>query len=126
MDFFHHLLVTKSFKWFWMGIPCISIPLITVFYKFPFLVLRCTLYTLLIFLMMLSVILLCMLLLCSTLIAMKLLIFDNNYGRLLNMKLTCETVWTVCTGAGSALLISVLEKLSLCHLTIRVAVVLLM
>ena len=77
LDVFHHFLETNSFRLFWMWIPCVSIQLMSVFGKFPFLVLCCTFYTLLIFLMMLFVILPCILLL-SMLIVIRLLIFGSN------------------------------------------------
>ena len=66
------------------------------------------------FLMVLSVILLSMLMiLLSTLNVIRHLICGNNQNWLLNLNLTYKTLWT---GAGSGLLISMLEKLNLFRL----------
>ena len=74
--------------------------------------------------MMLSVILLSMLMiLLSTLNVIRYLIYGNIYNWCLNLNLIYEAL---CTGVGSSLLISVLEKLSLFHLTGLIRMVLLM
>ena len=75
-------------------------------------------------LIMLSVIVLSMLMiLLSILSVIRHLIRGNNLNWLLNMNLICETLFT---GAGSGLLISILEKLSWFRLTGLVTLVLLM
>ena len=80
------------------------------FLKGLFLVLHFSYYTLMTFLMVLSVILLPMLMiLLSTLNTISHLICGNNQNWLLNLNLTYKTLWT---GAGSGLLISMLEKLN--------------
>ena len=100
---------------FWMGNLHRNIQLMLVFLKGLFLVLHFCYYTLMTFLMMLSVILLSMLMiLLSTLNVIMHLICGNNQNCLLNLNLTYETLWT---GAGSGLLISMLEKLNEFRLT---------
>ena len=76
------------------------------FLKAPFLVLHISYYTLMIFLM-LSVILLSMLILLSILCLIRHVICGNNLNWLLNLNLIYEILWT---GAGSGMLISMLEK----------------
>ena len=89
--------------------------LIQEFLKAPFLVLHFSYYTLMIFLMMLSVLLLSMLrILLSVLSVIGHLICGNNLNWLLNLNLIYETLWA---GVRSALLISMLGKLSWFHLT---------
>ena len=79
------------------------------FLKGPFLVLHFSYYALMTLLMIISVILLSMLmLLLSTLNMVRHLIYNNNMNWPQNLNLTYETL---STGAGSGLLISVLEKL---------------
>ena len=72
-----------------------------------------------IFLMMLSVILWSMLMIILSILSV---ICGNNCNWLLNLNLTCETLWT---GAKSSLLISMLEKLNWFHLTNLMTLVLL-
>ena len=80
------------------------------FLKASFLVLHFSYYTLMIFLMMLSIILLSrLMILLSILGVIRHLIYGNNLIWLLNLNLIYETLWD---GAGSGLLISMLEKLS--------------
>ena len=92
-------LVIGGFGLFWMGNLHKNIQLMLVFLKGLFLVLHFSYYTLMTFLMMLSVILLSMLMiLLSTLNVIRHPICGNNSNWLLNLNLTCETLWT---GAGS-------------------------
>ena len=94
------------------------------FLKNPSLVLLFSYYILMAILMMLSVILLSMkMILLSTLNVIRHLICDNSLNWLLNLNLTYVTLWT---GAGSGLLISMLEKLNQFHLTGLKALLLLM
>ena len=73
--------------------------------------------------MMLPVILLFMLMiLLSTLSVIRHLISGNNWNWLLNFNLIYQTQWT---GAGSDLLISILEKLNWFCLTVLITLVLL-
>ena len=103
-------LVIGSFGLFWMGNLHKNIQLKLVLLKGLFLFLHFSYYTLMTFLMMLSVILLSVLMiLLSTLNIIRHLICGNNENWLLNLNLTYETLWT---GAGSGLLISMLEKLN--------------
>ena len=92
------------------------------FLKAPFLVLHISYYTLMIFLM-LSVILLSMLILLSILCLIRHVICGNNLNWLLNLNLIYEILWT---GAGSGMLISMLEKLDWFCLTDLIILVLLM
>ena len=101
----------------------VNIQLMLELLKAPFLVLHFSYYTLMTFLMMLSVILLSMLILLSILSVIRHLICGNNLNWLLNLNLIYETLWT---GAGSGLLISILEKLKSFHLTSLITLVLLM
>ena len=90
------------------GVPQGSIPSPTLFLSF---------------LMMLFVILLSVLMiLLFTLNVIRHLIHGNNWNWLLNLNLIYMTLWT---GAGSGLLISVLEKLNWFHLTGLITLVLL-
>ena len=117
-------LVIGGFGLFWMENLHKNIQLMLVFLKGLFLVLHFSYYTLMTFLTMLSVILLSMLMiLLSTLNVIRHLICGNNYNWLLNLNLTYGTQWT---GAGSGLLISMLEKLSWFRLTGLKTLVLLM
>ena len=113
-----------SFEWFWMGSVHKNIQLMLGFLKGRFLVLHFSCYTLMTFLMMLSVIMLSMLMiLLSILSVIRHLICGNNLNWLLNLNLIPETL---CTGARSGLLISMLGKLNLFHLTSLITLVLLM
>ena len=102
--------VIQGFGWFWMGNLHKNIQLMLEFLKDLFLVLHFSYYTLMTFLMMLSVILrsMLMVLLC-TLNVIRHLICGKIWNWLLNLNLTYETLWT---GAGSDLLISIMEKLN--------------
>ena len=103
--------VIDSFEWFWMGSLHKNIQLMLELLKAPFL-------------MMLSVILLSMLMiLLSILSVIKDLICGNNQNQLLNLNLIYKTMWTE---AESSLLISMVEKLNLFHLTSLITLVLLM
>ena len=116
--------VIDDFEWFWMESFHKNIQLMQECLKGPFLDLHFSYYTLMIFLMMLSVILLSMLMiLLSILSVIRHLVCGNNLNWLLNLNLIYETLWT---GVRSALLISVLGKLSWFHLTSLIAIVLLM
>ena len=116
--------VIDSFESFWMGSPQKNIQLMLEFLKAPFFVLHFSYYTLMTFLMMLSVVLLYVLnLLLSILSLIRHLISGNNQNWLLNLNLIQETLWT---GAGSGLLISMLEKLNRFLLTGLITLVLLM
>ena len=87
-----------------------NIQLMLEFLKGAFLVLHFSFYKLMTFLIILSVILLFMLMiLFSTLNEIRHLICSNNWNWLLNFNLIYKTLWT---GAGSDLLISMLEKLN--------------
>ena len=100
--------VIVGFKWFWMESLHSNIQLMLEFLKVPFLVLDFSYYTLMTFLIMLSVILISMLMiLLSILGVIRHLICDNNLNWLLNLNLIYETLWT---GAGSGLLILMLEN----------------
>ena len=104
--------VIGGFRLIWMGNLHKNIQLMLVFLKGLFLVLHFSHYTLMTFLMMLSVILpsmLMMLLSTIYLYVIRHLICGNNYNWLLNLNLTYETL---LSGAGSSLLISILEKLN--------------
>ena len=118
------LSVIGSFGWLLMRNLHNNIQLMLEFLKGPFLVLHFSYYTLMTFLMMLSVILLSMLMiLLSILSVIRHLICGNNLNWLLNLNLIYETLWT---GAGSDLLISMLERLNWFHLTSLITLVLLM
>ena len=94
------------------------------FVKALFLVLHFSYYTLMTFLVMLSVILLSVLmLLLTTLSVTRHQICGNNQNWLLNLNLIYKTLWT---GAGSGLLISMLEKLNWFRLTDVITLLLLM
>ena len=100
--------VIDSFVWFWMGSLQKNIHLMLEFLKGPFLVLHFSYYTLMTFLMMLSVTLLSLLMiLLSTLSVIRHLNRSNNWNWLLNLNLNYETL---CTGAGSDFLISMLKN----------------
>ena len=119
---FVFFLVLEGFEWFWIGCLHKNIQLLLEFLKTPFLVLHVFYYTL-IFLMMLFVICLSkLMILLSTLSMIRYLICCSNQSWLLNLNLIFETLWT---GAGSDLLISVLEKLSFSHLSGLIALVVL-
>ena len=106
--------VIDGFEWFWMGNLHKNIQLMLEFLRALFLVQQFSCYTLMTFLMMLSVILLSMwIILLSALSLVKHLICGSK-SWLLNLNLIYEARWT---GAGSGLLISMLEELSLSHLT---------
>ena len=113
----------------WLWVICMAsvhknIQLMREFVKAPFLVLHFFYYTSMTYLMMLSVILLSMMMLpLSILNVIKHLICDNNLNWLLNLNLTYKTL---CTGARSCLLISVLGKFDWFHLTGLITMVLLM
>ena len=108
---FHLFSVIDSFEWFWMESLHKNNQLKLKFLKAPFLVLRFFHYTLMTFLIMGSVILLTMLMiLLCTLSMIRHMICGNNQRWLLNLNLIYERLWT---GAGSGLLISMLEKVNL-------------
>ena len=113
--------VIENFGWLWMGNLHKNIQLMLEFLKGPFLVFHFSYYTLMTFLMMLSVILLMMLL--SSIIVIRHLICGHNYNWPLNLNLIHETL---CTGAGTGLLISMLKKLSWFHVTSLIILMLLM
>ena len=95
--------------------------LMLYFLEAPFLVLHLSYYTLMIFLMMLYVILLSMpMILLSILSMIRHLICGNSQNWLLNLYLIYETL---CTGEGSGLLISMLERLNWFHLTSLITLV---
>ena len=107
--------VVDGFKWLWTGSLHKNIQLMLEFLKAPFLVLHFSYYTSMTFLMMLSVILLSvMMILLSILSVIRHLICGNNLNWFMNLNLIYGTLWT---GAGSGLLISVLEKLNWFRLT---------
>ena len=99
--------------WLWVildGKSSQEYPVNVEFFKALFLVLHFSYYTLMTFLMMLSVILLSMLMIIlCTICVIRHLICGNNYNWLLNLNLIYKKLWT---GAGSGLLISILEKLN--------------
>ena len=115
LAFFLLSSVIDSFKWFWKGSLHKNIQLMQEFLKAPFLVLHFSYYTLMTFLMKLSVILLSMLMILLSILRHQ--ICGNN------LNLIYETLWT---GAGSALLISMLGKLNCFHLSSLIILVLLM
>ena len=87
--------VIDDFEWFWMESLQKNIQLMREFLKAPFLVLKFSYYTLMIFLMMLSVILLSMLMiLLSILSVIGHLICGNNLNWLLNLNLIYEILST--------------------------------
>ena len=113
--------VINNFKYFWMGSTHKNTQLMLEFLKAPLLVLHFSYYRLITFLMMLSMILLSMLMiLLYTLNMIWHLFCGNNQNWLLNLNLIYETQWT---GAGSCLLISMLEKFNWFHLTSLIALV---
>ena len=115
--------VTGGFGWSWMENLHKDIQLMLEFLKGPFLVLHFTYYTLMTFLMMLPVILLSMLMILpSSLNVIRHLICGNNHNWYLNLNLIYEMLWT---GAGSSLLILMLEKLNWFHFTGLITLVLL-
>ena len=106
---FRLLSLIDGFELHWMGSLHKNIQLMLEFFKADFLVLHFTYYTLMMFLMMLSVILLSMLMiLLSTLKCDQTSNLWQQPELALNLNLIYETLWT---GAGSGLLISMLEKL---------------
>ena len=115
--------VIDGFGWFCKGSLHNNIQLMLEFHTDPFSVLHFSYYTLMTFLTMLSVILLSMLMILSTLNVIRHLICVNKLNWLLNLNLFYETLWT---GAGSGMLISMLEKLNLFRLTVIITLVLLM
>ena len=107
--------IIGDFECFQMGNLHKNIQLILEFFKALFLVLNFSYYTLIKFLIMLSVILLSVLMIQLSILSLRRhLICDNNQNGRLNLSLIYETLWT---GAGSGLLISVLEKLDQFGLT---------
>ena len=102
--------VKDSFDWFWMGSLHKNIQLMLEFLKGLFLVLHFSYYTLMTSLMLLSVILLSML-----------MILRSTVSVIRRLNLIYETLWT---GAGSGLLILLLEKLCCFYLTGLITVVL--
>ena len=100
--------------WFWMGSLHKNIQLMLRFLKGPFLVLHFSYQTLMSFLMLSVILLSILMMLLSTLNVIRHLICSNNQDWLLNLNLIYKTLWT---GAGSELLISMLEKLYLFCLT---------
>ena len=116
--------VIDDFEWFWMESLHKNIQLMQEFLKAPFLILHFSYYTLMTFLMVLSVILVYMLMiLLSTQSAIRHMISDNNLNWLLTWILSTRHCKT---GAGSGLLISILEKLNWIYLTGLITLVLLM
>ena len=104
--------VIEAFEWIWMGRLHKNIQLMM---EAPFLGLHFSCYALITFMMMLSVILLSVLMiLLSTLSTIKHLIFGSSNSWPLNLNLTYEAL---STEERSSLLISMLEKLNLFHLT---------
>ena len=101
-----------------------NIQLMLEFSKGPFLVLQFSYFTLMTFLMMLSLTLLSMLMMLLCILnVMGHLICGNNWNWLLKLNLIYERLWT---GAGSGLLISMLEKLNWFRLIDLITLVLLM
>ena len=107
--------VIDGFEWFWMESLHKNIQLMLEFLKGPFLVLHFSYYTSMTFLMMLSMIVLSILM-----ILLSILIVIRH--RFLNWNLTYQTL---CTGARSGLLISMLGKLNWFCLTVLITLVLL-
>ena len=102
-----------------------NIQLMSVFLKAYCCVLCFWYHTLMTFLMMMSFVILpsVLMILLSTLSVIKSQIRDNNQAWPLNCNWVWKTLWTV---AGSGLLISLLQKFNLFHLTSQKTVVLLM
>ena len=125
LTLFFLFLVIDDLKWFWIVGLHKNIQLMLEFLKALFLVLHLAYYTLITFLiLMLSVILLSLLIiLLSTLNEIRHLVCGNNQNWLLNLNLIYKKLQT---GAGSGLLISMLEKLSWFCLTGLITLVLLM
>ena len=116
--------IIDGFECFWMGSLHKIIKSMLKFAKVLSLVLHFSYHTLMTFLMILSLILLSMLMiLLSILRVIWHLICGKNYNCLLNLNLIFKTLWT---GAGSDLLISMLEKFSWFCLAALITVVLLM
>ena len=108
-DLFLLFSVISGFRWFWMESLFKNIRLMLEFLKVSFFVLlHLSYYKLMTFLMMLSVLLLLIILL-STLNLIRHLTCGNNHNWFLNLNLIYEMLWT---GAGSGLLISMLEQLN--------------
>ena len=113
-----------GFEWFWMENPHRNIQLMLEFLKGPFLVLHFSYYTLMTFLTMLSVILLSMLMILLFILSViRHLICGNNLNYFLDFNLIYETLWT---GIRSALVISMLGKLSRFNLTSLMTIILLL
>ena len=101
-----------------------NIQLMLYFLIAPFLVLHLSYYTLMIFLMMIYVILLSIPMIPpSNLTVIRHMICGSNWNWLLNLNLIYEILWT---GAGSGLLISMLDVLNWFHLASLITLVLLM
>ena len=113
-----------DFEWCWLGSFHKNIQMMLEFLKALFLVLHFYYYTYITFLMMLFVMLLSLvMILLSTVSVIRHLICGNNWRWILNLNLIYEILWA---GAGSDLLISMLEKLKLFRLTGIITLVLLM
>ena len=107
---FFSVIIIDGFKWSWMGSLHKNIQLMLYFLMAPFLVLHLSYYTLIFFLMMIYVILLSIpMILPSNLTVIKHMICGSNWNWLLNLNLIYEILWT---GAGSGLLISMLDRLN--------------
>ena len=119
----HLSSVIDSLEWFSMGILHKNIQLMLEFLKAPFLVLHFFLYTLMNFLIMLSVMLLSMLMILLYILSVIWHLICSNQSWMLNLNLIHKTL---LNGAESGLLISMLEKLNLLHLTGLTTLVLLM
>ena len=121
---FYLFVVIDGFMKFKMESLLKNIQLMLEFCKAPFFFPHFSCYTSMTFLIILFVILLSMLMiLLSTLSVIRHLICGNNSNWLLNLNLIPETLWT---GAGSGLLTSMLEKLTLSPLTSLMSLVILM
>ena len=115
--------VIDGFEWFWMGSLHENIQLMLEFLKASFSILYLSYYTLMKFMMMLPVILLSMpMILLSTISVIKHLTCGKNWNWLLYLNLIYETL---LTGAGSAFLISMLEKLNWFSLAVLITLLLL-
>ena len=113
-----------GFEWFWMENLHRNIQLMLEFLKGPFLVLHFSYYTLMTFLTMLSVILLSMLMILLFILSViRHLICGNNLNYFLDLNLIYETLWT---GIRSALVISMLGKLTRFNLTSLMTIILLL
>ena len=110
--------VIDGFEWFWMESLHENIQLMLEFHKASSSILYLSYYTLMKFMMMLSVILLPMpMILLSTISVIKHLTCGNNWNWLLYLNLIYETL---LTGAGSAFLISMQEKLNWFSLAVQI------